>query len=66
MGSLAIHVKVSYWGSIKSPFYELSERSKEAQMVYLTPKRDEYSKVAAGGRVFKKNRLFRLDIVKSS
>nr|YP_010868847.1 RNA polymerase beta subunit [Vanilla somae]WGU45569.1 RNA polymerase beta subunit [Vanilla somae] len=48
MGSLAIHVKVSYWGSIKSPFYELSERSKEAQMVYLSPNRDEYYMVAAG------------------
>nr|YP_009424850.1 RNA polymerase beta subunit [Gastrochilus japonicus]ASU93379.1 RNA polymerase beta subunit [Gastrochilus japonicus] len=48
MGSLAIHVKVGYWGSIESPFYGLSERSKEAQMVYLSPKRDEYYMVAAG------------------
>nr|YP_009748237.1 RNA polymerase subunit beta [Pogonia japonica]YP_009748313.1 RNA polymerase subunit beta [Pogonia minor]QII89917.1 RNA polymerase subunit beta [Pogonia japonica]QII89993.1 RNA polymerase subunit beta [Pogonia minor] len=48
IGSLAIHVKVSYWGSIKSPFYELSERSKEAQMVYLSPNRDEYYMVATG------------------
>uniref|UniRef100_A0AAU7AND7 DNA-directed RNA polymerase subunit beta n=1 Tax=Triphora wagneri TaxID=2594492 RepID=A0AAU7AND7_9ASPA len=48
IGSLAIHVKVGYWGSIESPFYELSERSKEAQMVYLSPNRDEYSMVAAG------------------
>ncbi|KAH0449247.1 hypothetical protein IEQ34_023047 [Dendrobium chrysotoxum] len=30
--SLAIHVKVGYWGSIESPFYELFERSKETQM----------------------------------
>nr|YP_010260431.1 RNA polymerase beta subunit [Corybas dienemus]YP_010260586.1 RNA polymerase beta subunit [Corybas iridescens]UIX55403.1 RNA polymerase beta subunit [Corybas dienemus]UIX55558.1 RNA polymerase beta subunit [Corybas iridescens] len=48
IGSLAIHVKVGYWGSIESPFYELSERSKEAQMVYLPPNRDEYYMVAAG------------------
>nr|YP_010519538.1 RNA polymerase beta subunit [Chiloschista yunnanensis]UXO96788.1 RNA polymerase beta subunit [Chiloschista yunnanensis] len=48
MGSLAIHVKVGYWGSIDSPFYGLSERSKEAQMVYLSPNRDEYYMVAAG------------------
>nr|YP_010535909.1 RNA polymerase beta subunit [Phalaenopsis deliciosa]UYC27949.1 RNA polymerase beta subunit [Phalaenopsis deliciosa] len=48
MGSLAIHVKVGYWGSIESPFYGLSERSKEAQMVYLSPNRDEYYMVAAG------------------
>nr|YP_010609784.1 RNA polymerase beta subunit [Paphiopedilum exul]WAO28012.1 RNA polymerase beta subunit [Paphiopedilum exul] len=48
IGSLATHVKVGYWGSIESPFYELSERSKEAQMVYLSPNRDEYYMVAAG------------------
>nr|YP_009731405.1 RNA polymerase beta subunit [Corybas taliensis]QHN69920.1 RNA polymerase beta subunit [Corybas taliensis] len=48
IGSLAIHVKVGYWGSIKSPFYKLSERSKEAQMVYLSPNQDEYYMVAAG------------------
>nr|YP_010998356.1 RNA polymerase beta subunit [Dracula erythrochaete]WPM86515.1 RNA polymerase beta subunit [Dracula erythrochaete]WRQ16491.1 RNA polymerase beta subunit [Dracula astuta] len=48
IGSLAIHVKVGYWGSIESPFYELSERSKEAQTIYLSPNRDEYSMVAAG------------------
>nr|QGW12761.1 RNA polymerase beta subunit [Eulophia flava] len=48
IGSLAIHVKVGYWGSIESPFYELSDRSKEAQMVYLSPNRDEYYMVAAG------------------
>nr|QXO04885.1 RNA polymerase beta subunit [Macodes sanderiana] len=48
IGSLAIHVKVGYWGSIESPFYELSERSKEEQMFYLSPNRDEYYMVAAG------------------
>nr|QKV48324.1 RNA polymerase beta subunit [Tipularia szechuanica] len=48
IGSLAIHVKVGCWGSIESPFYELSERSKEAQMVYLSPNKDEYYMVAAG------------------
>nr|AXN55089.1 RpoB [Calochilus sandrae] len=48
IGSLAIHVKVGYWGSIESPFYKLSERLKETQMVYLSPNRDEYYMVAAG------------------
>nr|QXO02989.1 RNA polymerase beta subunit [Cyclopogon comosus] len=48
LGSLAIHVKVGYWGSIESPFYKLSDRSKEAQMVYLSPNRDEYYMVATG------------------
>nr|YP_009863301.1 RNA polymerase beta subunit [Zingiber zerumbet]QKD77407.1 RNA polymerase beta subunit [Zingiber zerumbet]QON98679.1 RNA polymerase beta subunit [Zingiber zerumbet] len=49
IGSLAIHVRIGRWGSIKSPFYEISERSKkEAQIVYLSPNRDEYYRVAAG------------------
>nr|AXN55091.1 RpoB [Calochilus cupreus] len=48
IGSLAIHVKVGYWGSIESPFYKLSERFKETQMVYLSPNIDEYYMVAAG------------------
>nr|UGK72134.1 RNA polymerase beta subunit [Zingiber recurvatum] len=49
IGSLAIHVRIGRWGSVKSPFYEISERSKkEAQIVYLSPNRDEYCRVAAG------------------
>nr|YP_009449783.1 RNA polymerase beta subunit [Tacca leontopetaloides]ANA91311.1 RNA polymerase beta subunit [Tacca leontopetaloides] len=48
IGSLAIHVRISHWGSIESPFYEISERSKRAQMIYLSPSRDEYYMVAAG------------------
>nr|QOU09661.1 RNA polymerase beta subunit [Nymphaea jamesoniana] len=48
IGSLAIHARVGDWGSIETPFYEISERSKEEQMVYLSPSRDEYYMVAAG------------------
>nr|DBA06324.1 TPA: RNA polymerase beta subunit [Tapheocarpa calandrinioides] len=51
IGSLAIHVRIDYWGAIESPFYEMSERSKskeEAQIVFLAPNRDEYYMVAAG------------------
>nr|YP_009449882.1 RNA polymerase beta subunit [Burmannia coelestis]ANK36079.1 RNA polymerase beta subunit [Burmannia coelestis] len=48
IGSLAVHAKISHWGSIDSPFYEISKRSKEAQMIYLSPSRDEYFMVAAG------------------
>nr|YP_010968683.1 RNA polymerase beta subunit [Canna indica]YP_010968767.1 RNA polymerase beta subunit [Canna x generalis]AYP31926.1 RNA polymerase beta subunit [Canna iridiflora]AYP32001.1 RNA polymerase beta subunit [Canna jaegeriana]AHA12747.1 RNA polymerase beta subunit [Canna indica]AYP31852.1 RNA polymerase beta subunit [Canna indica]QJR53246.1 RNA polymerase beta subunit [Canna indica] len=50
IGSLAIHVRIGHWGSIESPFYKISERSKakEAQIVYLSPKRDEYYMIAAG------------------
>ncbi|CAN6455191.1 unnamed protein product [Victoria cruziana] len=45
--SLAIHARVGDWGSIETPFYEISGRSKEEQMVYLSPSRDEYYMVAA-------------------
>nr|YP_009092675.1 RNA polymerase beta subunit [Eustrephus latifolius]AIR12511.1 RNA polymerase beta subunit [Eustrephus latifolius] len=48
IGSLAIHVRIGHWGSIESPFYKISERPKEARMVYLSPNRDEYYMVAAG------------------
>nr|QHD44824.1 RNA polymerase beta subunit [Lilium matangense]QHD44907.1 RNA polymerase beta subunit [Lilium xanthellum]QHD45979.1 RNA polymerase beta subunit [Lilium lophophorum]QHD46145.1 RNA polymerase beta subunit [Lilium nanum] len=46
IGSLAIHVRIGHWGSIDSPFFEIS--SKETQMVYLSPSRDEYYMIAAG------------------
>ena len=46
IGSLAIHVRIGRWGSIDSPFFEIA--SKETQMVYLPPSRDEYYMVAAG------------------
>nr|ASN66217.1 RNA polymerase beta subunit [Lilium primulinum var. ochraceum]UDF87571.1 RNA polymerase beta subunit [Lilium primulinum var. burmanicum] len=46
IGSLAIHVRIGHWGSIDSPFFEIS--SKETQMVYFSPSRDEYYMVAAG------------------
>nr|UDZ61131.1 RNA polymerase beta subunit [Echinodorus cordifolius]WRM53816.1 RNA polymerase beta subunit [Echinodorus grisebachii] len=50
IGSLAIHVKIDSWGSIESPFYEISEKSKEAeaQMIYLSPRVDEYYMIGAG------------------
>uniref|UniRef100_UPI0030FEB8F1 RNA polymerase beta subunit n=1 Tax=Zippelia begoniifolia TaxID=126646 RepID=UPI0030FEB8F1 len=48
IGSLAIHARVGHWGSIETPFYEISERSKRLQLVYLSPSVDEYHMVAAG------------------
>nr|YP_778482.1 RNA polymerase beta subunit [Jasminum nudiflorum]Q06RD9.1 RecName: Full=DNA-directed RNA polymerase subunit beta; AltName: Full=PEP; AltName: Full=Plastid-encoded RNA polymerase subunit beta; Short=RNA polymerase subunit beta [Jasminum nudiflorum]ABG74620.1 RNA polymerase beta subunit [Jasminum nudiflorum] len=48
IGSLAIHAKIGHWGSLESPFYEISERSTGVQMLYLSPGRDEYYTVAAG------------------
>nr|UCU06597.1 RNA polymerase beta subunit [Ziziphus hajarensis] len=48
IGSLAIHARCGHWGSLESPFYEISERSKKVRMLYLSPSRDEYYMVAAG------------------
>nr|APB94785.1 RNA polymerase beta subunit [Daucus aureus] len=48
IGSLAIHAKIGRGGSIESPFYEISQRSKRARMLYLPPGKDEYYMVAAG------------------
>nr|YP_010882402.1 RNA polymerase beta subunit [Lonicera elisae]WID87656.1 RNA polymerase beta subunit [Lonicera elisae] len=48
IGSLAIHARIGRWGSLESPFYEISEKPKGARMLYLSPGRDEYSMVAAG------------------
>jgi DNA-directed RNA polymerase subunit beta len=40
------------WGSIESPFYEISaekaKKKKSRQVVYLSPNRDEYYMIAAG------------------
>ncbi|CAI8602257.1 unnamed protein product [Vicia faba] len=48
IGSLAIHARIGRWGSIESPFYEISERSKRIRMLSLSPSRDEYYMVATG------------------
>nr|YP_009695811.1 RpoB [Hydrostachys imbricata]QEJ82546.1 RpoB [Hydrostachys imbricata] len=48
IGSLAIHTRIGYWGSLESPFYESYERSTKGQMLYLSPGRDEYYMIAAG------------------
>nr|WNG72105.1 RNA polymerase beta subunit [Mammillaria elongata] len=46
--SLAIHARIGPWGSLESPFFEIDERSKGVQMLYLSPDRDEYYMVAWG------------------
>nr|YP_010712937.1 RNA polymerase beta subunit [Corydalis ledebouriana]WDA93682.1 RNA polymerase beta subunit [Corydalis ledebouriana] len=48
VGSLAIHARIDHGGSLESPFFEISERSKEARVVYLSSSRDEYSMVSTG------------------
>nr|QVX28821.1 RNA polymerase beta subunit [Ctenodon histrix] len=48
IGSLAIHARIGHWGSIESPFYDISERSKRIRMLFLSSSRDEYYMVATG------------------
>nr|YP_010712851.1 RNA polymerase beta subunit [Corydalis semenowii]WDA93596.1 RNA polymerase beta subunit [Corydalis semenowii] len=48
IGSLAIHARIGHGGSLESPFFEISERSKESRVVYLSSSRDEYSMVSTG------------------
>ncbi|KAL3655777.1 hypothetical protein CASFOL_000173 [Castilleja foliolosa] len=47
IGSLAIHARMGHWGSLESPFYEISERSAGLRLLYLSPGRDEYYMLAA-------------------
>nr|AVM82078.1 RNA polymerase beta subunit [Adenocalymma cymbalum] len=48
IGSLAIHARMDHWGSLESPFYEISERSTGLRLLYLSPGTDEYCMLAAG------------------
>nr|QYF09286.1 RNA polymerase beta subunit [Dianthus juniperinus subsp. juniperinus] len=48
IGSLAIHARLGLWGSLESPFYQISERSTGVQMLFLSPSRDEYFRVSTG------------------
>nr|AVM84255.1 RNA polymerase beta subunit [Adenocalymma schomburgkii] len=48
IGSLAIHARMDHWGSLESPFYEISERSTGLRLLYLSPGTDEYYMLAAG------------------
>nr|YP_009994329.1 RNA polymerase beta subunit [Cuscuta nitida]QNP08409.1 RNA polymerase beta subunit [Cuscuta nitida] len=50
IGSLAIYARIDSWGSLESPFFEISERSTSTgvRMLYLSPAREEYYKIANG------------------
>ncbi|GER27661.1 DNA-directed RNA polymerase subunit beta [Striga asiatica] len=48
IGSLAIHARMGHWGSLESPFYEISERSTGLRLLYLAPGVDEYYMLSAG------------------
>jgi DNA-directed RNA polymerase subunit beta len=48
VASLSIHAKIGQCGSLQSPFYKISERSREEHMVYLLSgdDEDEYFRIA--------------------
>nr|AKF43090.1 RNA polymerase beta subunit [Erodium texanum] len=48
IGSLAIHARIGDFGSLESPFYEISEKSKRARILYLSSRRDEYCMIGIG------------------
>nr|AKT94705.1 RNA polymerase beta subunit [Brunonia australis] len=48
IGSLAIHATIGRWGSLESPFYEISDRPKGTRVLFLSPSRDEDYMVASG------------------
>nr|WOC91391.1 RNA polymerase beta subunit [Utricularia graminifolia] len=48
IGSLTIHARMDPWGSLESPFYEISESSTGLRLLYLSPGKDEYYMLASG------------------
>lgn len=48
IGSLAIYARMGSGGSLESPFYDISERSKKIRMLSLSSSIDEYYMVATG------------------
>nr|AKF43109.1 RNA polymerase beta subunit [Pelargonium tetragonum] len=47
-GSLAIHARIGHCGSLESPFYEISEKSKRVRMLYLSSRKEEYYMIGTG------------------
>nr|YP_009701054.1 RNA polymerase beta subunit [Manoao colensoi]QEQ14259.1 RNA polymerase beta subunit [Manoao colensoi] len=48
VASLSIYATLGHYDSLQSPFYKISERSKEEHMVSLLPGEDEYYRIATG------------------
>nr|YP_009299783.1 RNA polymerase beta subunit [Pelargonium quercifolium]AJB99697.1 RNA polymerase beta subunit [Pelargonium quercifolium] len=47
-GSLAIHARIGHFGSLESPLYEISEKSKRVRMLYLSSRKEEYYMIGTG------------------
>ncbi|KAK6768506.1 hypothetical protein RDI58_031774 [Solanum bulbocastanum] len=46
IGSLSIHARIGHWGSLESPFYEISERSTGEEQVVPARYRQEFLTIA--------------------
>nr|YP_009171339.1 RNA polymerase beta subunit [Pelargonium australe]AJA38545.1 RNA polymerase beta subunit [Pelargonium australe]AKF43100.1 RNA polymerase beta subunit [Pelargonium australe] len=47
-GSLAIHARIGDFGSLESPLYEISLKSKKIRMLYLSSRKEEYYMIGIG------------------
>jgi DNA-directed RNA polymerase subunit beta len=48
IASLAVHARVNTRGSLKTPFYKISEISREEGIIHLSAGEDEYHRIATG------------------
>nr|YP_009339050.1 RNA polymerase beta subunit [Pelargonium quinquelobatum]API85007.1 RNA polymerase beta subunit [Pelargonium quinquelobatum]ARU80445.1 RpoB [Pelargonium quinquelobatum] len=48
IGYLATHARIGDCGSLESPFYEMSEKSKRVRMLYLSSRKEEYYMIGTG------------------
>ncbi len=48
IASLAVHVRVNTRGSLETPFYKISEISREEGIIHLSAGEDEYHRIATG------------------
>jgi DNA-directed RNA polymerase subunit beta len=46
--SLAVHARVNTRGSLETPFYKISEISREEEIIHLSTGEDEYHRIATG------------------
>jgi DNA-directed RNA polymerase subunit beta len=48
IASLVVHARVNTQGSLETPFYKISEISREEGIIHLSAGEDEYHRIAMG------------------
>jgi DNA-directed RNA polymerase subunit beta len=51
IASLVVHVRVNTQGSSETPFYKISEMSREEGIIHLLAREDEYHRITTGIRI---------------